>query len=443
MIEIKPIVPTRTKIKVIVDLPDFASRAAETKAKAVGLTRIEGIIASFSKHPLYYEKEGNMEPYVELLYSGLRKIAEHFDEMWIRTSDIISDEYRHLEGAVSEVEGNPMLGDHGIRFSLKHPRIFEAELRAIKKVASEFRDKKFGVMIPQLILVEEFKKTEEHAKKVGLPENVSLGVMIETPAAVQIINELCESGIKFISFGTNDLTQYILAIDRNNSAVQNIYNEMNPAVLSAISYVLRRCKKYGVETSICGQAASREDMAEFLVKEGISSISVNADAAFNVSNVVAKVEGSSIAVYEGGMESIAEKEIVKETNKAEEVAQEMEVPMVTAKTSGIEESLDMEEAVLKELDESNEYEPGDSQGRERAEIPSLNEAIHVDSEHLNAEVEEKIKEEIELEANSLDKEWNGSSEGSQENSEESKEEYVNDEEKEDLDNEDISELGIL
>jgi hypothetical protein len=121
----------------------------------------------------------------------------------------------------------------------------------------------------------------------------------------------------------------------------------------------------------------------------------------------------------------------------------MEVPMITAKTSGIEESLDMEEAVLKELDESNEYEPGDSQGREKAEIPSLNEAIPVDSEHLNAEVEEKIKEEIELEANSLDKEWNGSSEGSQENSEESKEEYVNDEEKEDLDNEDISELGIL
>lgn len=114
--------------------------------------------------------------------------------------------------------------------------------------------------------------------------------MVETPAAVQIINDLCEEGLDFISFGTNDLTQYTLAIDRNNAGVQALYNEMNPAVLNSIRYVIRRCKKYGVETSVCGQAASKPEMAEFLVSEGIDSLSVNADAAFTVSETVAKIE---------------------------------------------------------------------------------------------------------------------------------------------------------
>jgi len=93
-----------------------------------------------------------------------------------------------------------------------------------------------------------------------MPDNVEIGVMIETPAAVQIINELCEEGIAFISFGTNDLTQYTLAIDRNNEEIQDIYDEMHPAVLNSLSYVIRRCKKKGVKTSICGQAGSKEEM---------------------------------------------------------------------------------------------------------------------------------------------------------------------------------------
>ena len=147
--------------------------------------------------------------------------------------------------------------------------------------------------------------------------------MIETPAAVQIINDLCIEGISFISFGTNDLTQYILAIDRNNSEVQYIYDEMNPAVLSALSYVIRRCKKYGVETSICGQSGSKDDMVRFLVSEGISSISVNADAAERVSKLVAELEAGKWGEKpkedenEKRKEQAKKEEIRKEDNKEE------------------------------------------------------------------------------------------------------------------------------
>lgn len=86
------------------------------------------------------------------------------------------------------------------------------------------------------------------------------------------------------------MTQYTLAIDRGNEQVQNLYNEMNISVLRQISRVIRACKKYNVESSICGQAGSKPEMVEFLVKEGIDSISTNADAAKKISEVVARIE---------------------------------------------------------------------------------------------------------------------------------------------------------
>ena len=101
--------------------------------------------------------------------------------------------------------------------------------------------------------------------------DAKLGVMIETPASVQIINDLCEEKINFISFGTNDLTQYILAIDRGNEQVQNLYDEMHPAVLRQLDYVIRVCKKYKVETSICGQAGSKKEMVKFLVEKELTA----------------------------------------------------------------------------------------------------------------------------------------------------------------------------
>jgi len=299
LVKIEPIVPTKTEIKVIVDLPKAAERAAKSQSKSVGLMRLEGIIAMGGKHPLKFVKDGKMENYVKLLAEGIRKIAEHFEEMWIRTSDIRSDEFRNLEGASKEVEGNPMLGDHGIRFSLKHPDILKAELMAIREVADSFPDKKFGIMMPQIISVGEVQETKKIAEEVGIPKNIHIGVMVETPAAVRIIDDLCEAGISFISFGTNDLTQYTLAVDRNNEEVQELFDETHPAVISSIKHVIKICKKSGVKTSICGQAGSKPEMVKILVEAGIDSISVNADAAREISKLVAELEGGSIEDGEG------------------------------------------------------------------------------------------------------------------------------------------------
>jgi pyruvate,water dikinase len=371
--EIKQVVPTKIKIKVIVDLPDYAERAALSGCTGVGLVRLEGIIAETGKHPMYYVKENKTDEYIGSLVKGLDKIASYFNEVWIRSSDIRTDEFKNLQGSLN-IEGNPMLGDHGIRFTLKHKEILRAELIAIKELADKHHDKKFGFMIPQVIGVDELSETKKMADEVGLPDNVKLGIMVETPAAVQLINQLCESGIKFISFGTNDLTQYTLAIDRNNPEVQHLYNEMHPAVLNSISYVIRRCKKYGVETSICGQAGSREDMAKFLLEQGIDSISCNADAAYNVSKIVSEIEGKLVNV-----ESSVGKYPDKENEKKEEnlmISHVKKLPIVDK---------DMEQVILSELE--NEYNPGTTS---EGDTPNLNDAIGIGSDSFEEKKDDKI-----------------------------------------------------
>ena len=290
---------TKTKIKLIVDLPSFAERASRTGIRQVGLLRVEGIIAESGKHPEYFLKKSRMQDYEGLIFQGIGKIAEHFDELWIRTSDIRTDEFKNLEGAPEKIEANPMLGMHGIRYGIKNPEVLTAELKAMKKVAE--KGKKIGIMMPQVISVDEVAKVKEILKEINFKE-AKVGVMIETPAAVQIIGDLCREGIDFISFGTNDLTQYILAVDRGNEKVQHLYNEMHPAILYQLEYVIRICRRNNVETSICGQAGSDKKMVKFLIEKGIDSISVNADAAAEISDYIAELEGKCPEKKKSGKE---------------------------------------------------------------------------------------------------------------------------------------------
>jgi len=371
LVEIEPIVPTKTKIKVIADLPAGAERAAKSQCKAIGLSRLEGIIATGGKHPLGFVEDKEIDKYIELIVSNLKKMIAPYEEIWVRSSDVRTDEYSGLKGAPKDEESNPMMGDHGIRFSLKHPEIFKAELKAVKEIADEFPDKHVGLMIPLLIRVEELKKAKEIAKEVGLTKNIKMGIMIETPAAVQIIEELCEEGIDFISFGTNDLTQFTLALDRNNEEVQDLYDATHPAILREIEHVLRVCKNYGVETSICGQAGSKPEMAKFLVERGISSISVNADAARKISEVVAEIEKNRPAEV---IEEPAGEAALPEEEKEEEDS--MEVPVKAMSP----ENVDIEDTILKELEgENGDYNPSLPKTPNQ-DVPPLNDAMPVGSD---------------------------------------------------------------
>ena len=285
---------TATQIKVICDLPQFAEKAAATGAEGVGLVRIEIMIANGGIHPAEYIRENKDEDYMKLLMDGLSGLARAFKgkPVWVRTSDIRTDEYRNLKGGDKEpTEDNPMMGWHAIRRGLDEKRILKAEFTAIKRLYDQ-GIKNIGVMIPFVIRTRELREAKKLMREVGLEpcEDIQFGVMIETPASCWIIDELCKEGICFVSFGTNDLTQLTLGIDRNNERIAGLFDEMHAAVLGEIEKVVSTCQKYGVVTSICGQAGSRPEMAKFLVRIGIDSISANSDAVHSIKEVVARTE---------------------------------------------------------------------------------------------------------------------------------------------------------
>ncbi len=285
---------TATEVKVIMDLPDFAAKAAATGADGVGLVRLEIMIANGGIHPAEYIRKGKDQDYVKLLKEGIGRIAQAFPgkPVWVRNSDMRSDEYRNLQGGEKEPqETDPMIGWHAIRRLLDEPKILKAEFQAIKEL-HDAGLKNVGIMLPFVIRVDEVRKAKEIMRSLGLEpcRDLDFGVMVETPAACWIIEDLCKEGISFISFGTNDLTQLTLGIDRNNEHIAKLFDEMHPAVLGELAKVIEVCKKYKVKTSICGQAGSRPEMAEFLVKQGVDSISANPDAVHQIRQVVAKTE---------------------------------------------------------------------------------------------------------------------------------------------------------
>ncbi len=288
---IKPM--TATEVKVNVSIPDAAERAAATGADGVGLLRVEHMILSSGKTPEQYVKEQGAAAYVEELVEGIRQVADEFypRPVRVRTLDAPTDEFRQLEGGEEEpVEHNPMLGYRGIRRSLDRPDVFAHELEALRQLFGMGYDN-VEVMFPLITDAEELLQAKALMKEAGIdPDKRKWGVMIETPAAALGVAELAETGIDFASFGTNDLTQYTLALDRNNEHVAGQFDELHPSVLRLIGDVIETCRQKGVDTSICGQAGSKPEMVRFLVNEGISSISANIDAVRDVQHEVKRVE---------------------------------------------------------------------------------------------------------------------------------------------------------
>lgn len=285
---------TVTEVKVNLSLPDAAEKVArETNADGVGLFRIEHMILSLEKHPMKFIKDGEIDKYVDLIYNEMKKVVKAFypKPVWIRTIDAPTDEFRAMEGGEDEpVEANPMLGFRGIRRDLAEEMHLRAEMRAIKKLIDEGY-MNIGIMLPLIVVPEEIRKAKKIAEEEGIPlDKIEFGIMVETPAAALIIEDLIKEGIDFVSLGTNDLTQYTLAVDRNNENVAYLYDEMHPAVMKLIERTISICREHGVKTSICGQAGSYPHVVEKLVELGIDSISANPDMVNKIREVVARVE---------------------------------------------------------------------------------------------------------------------------------------------------------
>ena len=206
----------------------------------------------------------------------------------IRTLDIGADkqvDYFNLGN-----EDNPALGYRAIRICLKQPDIFKAQLRAL------FRATTFGnisIMYPMITSVEEVKKIYEIVEEVKkeldeagiVYKNPEQGIMIETPASVMVSDELAEI-VDFFSIGTNDLTQYTLAIDRQNAKLDDFYNPHHPAILRMIQMVVDNAHKHGKWAGICGELGADLELTEEFVRMGLDELSVSPSMVLKVRKAI-------------------------------------------------------------------------------------------------------------------------------------------------------------
>ncbi len=234
-------------------------------------------IGLFRSEFLYLEKDHF--PTEEEQFQAYKTVAEMMagKKVIIRTLDIGADkqaEYFHLEH-----EENPAMGYRAIRICLTQPEIFKTQLRAL------FRASAFGniaIMYPMIISIEEIHKIKEIVEEVkselreqGVQfSEVEQGIMIETPAAAVMSDVLAEE-VDFFSIGTNDLTQYTLAIDRQNAKLDSFYDAHHPAILRMIQTVIDNGHSKGCWVGICGELGADTELTETFLKMGIDELSVS------------------------------------------------------------------------------------------------------------------------------------------------------------------------
>jgi pyruvate,water dikinase len=295
VIKSTPVEISATKVMAIADYPETVSKVKDL-IDGIGLLRLEFLVLRNRKHPRWYLENNKLDEFTNILVERLEEILRimYPKPVVVRTLDMRTDEYRNLEGGEKEpVEANPMMGWHGIRRDLDQEQLFRAQIRAFKILVKERGLNNLWIMFPFVISWEEVYKAKKIMEEEGLipHKDVKVGIMVETPAAALTIEEIIKrAGIDFISFGTNDLTQLTVGVDRNNELVQKLMDESHPAVVKLISRVIKICKKHNVYTSLCGQAGSRPDYVELLVKLGIDSIAVNVDAIELVRETILRTE---------------------------------------------------------------------------------------------------------------------------------------------------------
>ena len=292
-VEAAPII-TVTEVKANVSMPEAAEKAAATGADGVGLLRTEHLMLTSGIHPGKFIADGREDELIDTIAENVQIVADAFypRPVWYRTLDAPTDEFITLEGGENEPrEHNPMLGWRGIRRELDQPEILKCEFKAIKKL-HEKGYTNIGIMIPLSQSPAELVQAKALCSEIGFEphKDVDFGMMVEIPAAAIMIDEYIKIGIDFVSLGTNDLTQYTLAVDRNNEFVAKHYSEEHPAVMKLIERTIRKCAEAGVKCSICGQAGSVPHIVEKLVEFGISSVSSNTDAIADVRKTVARAE---------------------------------------------------------------------------------------------------------------------------------------------------------
>lgn len=253
--------------------PAEAEAAAAAGAEGVGLFRTEFLFMDRTSVPSETEQ---MEAYQAVSRTMAGK------EVIIRTLDVGGD--KAIDYLGMDKEENPFLGHRAIRYCLDRPDLYKVQLRALLRAGAELRNIK--IMLPLVTSLEEIRgaralleqcKSELEAEGLPYDKDISLGIMVETPAAALIADLLAQES-DFFSIGTNDLTQYVMAVDRGNAKVEKLYTTFHPAVLRSIRNVIQAAKQAGIPVGMCGEAAADPCLIPLLMSWGLDEFSVSASS---------------------------------------------------------------------------------------------------------------------------------------------------------------------
>lgn len=300
----------KSPVPVMVNIadPEGVYKLSYLPVSGVGLARIEFIITNFIKvHPMAICRPEKIKdekiikimdslsaPYkdykdffISSLAQGIGSIAAAFYPLpvIVRFSDFKSNEYRNLLGGdyFEPIEENPMLGFRGsVRYcSPDYEPAFELECQALKKARNEMGLKNIKILIPFVRTPDGAKCTIQSLEKIGLKrgkDNLEIYMMVEIPSNVILLEKFGKYFDGF-SIGSNDLTQFILAVDRDSAKLADLFDERDPAVMETLSTIIKKSKKMDKYVSICGEAPSDyPKVADFLIKKGIDALSLNPDS---------------------------------------------------------------------------------------------------------------------------------------------------------------------
>lgn len=255
------------KLMANVDVSGEIDLVVTTGANGIGLYRTEQILDELGEFPTEDEQADIYSKLASRIYP---------ETLIIRTFDIGGDKFKFLDF----VEPNPFLGLRGIRLLLENLSLFKTQIRAILRASNE---KNIQVMLPMISTIEEIWKSKEiiteckrelKAARVHFDNHIKVGIMVEVPSAAVMAKEFSEE-VDFISIGTNDLIQYLMAVDRGNDLVSNLYQEFNPVVVRTIQHIVKEAKKNHKSVSVCGEMAADTLAIPLLIGLGLDSLSIS------------------------------------------------------------------------------------------------------------------------------------------------------------------------
>lgn len=284
-----------------------AQIALENGAEGIGLFRTEFLFMDRTAMPTEQEQ-----------YEAYKAVSDIMQgkEVIIRTLDVGGD--KEISYLKMESEQNPFLGWRAIRYCLEESDLFKVQLRALLRAGAEHKNIK--IMLPLVTGVQEIRaakqlleecKQELAAQGIAYDDNIQVGIMIETPAAA-LIADLLAKEAAFFSIGTNDLTQYTLAVDRGNAKVENLYTTLHPAVLRSIRSIIRAAKEAKIPVGMCGEAAADPALIPLLLEFGLDEMSVSASSILKTRKNVSQWSQKETAEVEQKAMQLDEPQAVEE-----------------------------------------------------------------------------------------------------------------------------------